>query len=139
MTWSYFFKKSKMILGMLGFTKSLKNLICQICPLKKQSRLSFSHKTKAPFELILKTYNSCNQLLTVVDNFSRFTWVYMLKHRKDCIKALLNFITHIDIHYNAKILRVRLANASYLCQSYLKELFLNNCIFHQTNCSHTSQ
>lgn len=87
-------------------TSSQHNLIRQICPLAKQTTSSFSHSsnnTTVPFELIhidvwgpykVKSHTGCNQFLTIIDDFSRFTWVHMLKDITECVKVMLDFISH---------------------------------------------
>ncbi|KAL0350510.1 UNVERIFIED_CONTAM: Retrovirus-related Pol polyprotein from transposon RE2 [Sesamum radiatum] len=67
--------------------------ICMICPLAKQSRLPFSTcaiQSKRVFELIhvdlwgpyrTQTYNGCNYFLTIVDDFSRATWTFLLRYK----------------------------------------------------------
>lgn len=59
--------------------------VCDICPLAKQTRLSFplsSIKTTAPFDLIhydiwgshkTHTHSGARYFLTIVDDFTRFT------------------------------------------------------------------
>ncbi|KAL0410029.1 UNVERIFIED_CONTAM: Retrovirus-related Pol polyprotein from transposon RE2 [Sesamum latifolium] len=67
--------------------------ICMICPFAKQSRLPFSPcaiQSKHAFELIhvdlwgpyrTQTYNGCNYFLTVVDDFSRASWTFLLRYK----------------------------------------------------------
>jgi len=63
---------------------------CSICPLAKQTRKPFSTSsinTKSCFELIhvdilggyhVSTLQRAKYFLTIVDDFSRCTWVYLL-------------------------------------------------------------
>jgi hypothetical protein len=78
-----------------------KNNVCTICPLAKQRKLSFdvsqSH-TNFLFDLIhcdiwgpfsVKSTTGCSYFLTIVDDHSRFTWVYLMNHKsqtRDLIK-----------------------------------------------------
>lgn len=73
--------------------------ICQICPASRQSRMGFPHssiRTITIFELLhldiwgpyqTKTPSGCNYFLNVVDDFSRFTWVHLLKHKLDIVQV----------------------------------------------------
>jgi hypothetical protein len=78
-----------------------KNKVCTICPLAKQHKLSFdvsqSH-ADFPFYLIhcdiwgpfsVKSTTGGSYFLTIVDDHSRFTWVYLMNHKsqtRDLIK-----------------------------------------------------
>lgn len=144
------FGKIKHIPALTGLQHS-SNLICQVCPMAKQTKSAFTHsciKTFAPFELIhidvwgpykVKSHTGCNQFITIVDDFSRFTWVHMLKHRTDCVKVMVDFLAHIETQYSSKVIQIRSDNAPELCQGPMKDLFLKKGIFHQTSCSYTPQ
>ena len=66
------------------------NKICDICPLAKQTRLSFglsSISAVEPFELIhcdiwkafqVPSHSGVHYFLTIVDDFSRHTWIYLM-------------------------------------------------------------
>lgn len=72
------------------------DLICIICPIARQHRLPFSHsdiKTHATFELLHvdlwgpytnATRSGCKMFLIVVDDFTRTTWLYLLKNKDQC-------------------------------------------------------
>lgn len=73
---------------MVGFNK---NYVCDICHKAKQSRMPFfvrSIKSKTPFELIhrnvwdpFSTASSSDAyyFLTIVDDYTRCTWLYLMK------------------------------------------------------------
>lgn len=74
----------------------LQDTICEVCPKANQTRVSFprsSIKTTKSFELHLdvwgphsaNTPSGCNQFFTIVDDFSRFTWIHFLKHKSDSV------------------------------------------------------
>lgn len=75
-------------------TSSIKeSLVCTIFPLARQGRLPFKHsqiKSTKPFELlhldlwgpyVKATHNGCNMFFTIVDDFTRTTWLYLLKYK----------------------------------------------------------
>ncbi|KAL2926280.1 Retrovirus-related Pol polyprotein from transposon RE2 [Bienertia sinuspersici] len=80
------------------------NFICQVCPVAKQTRCSFprsSIKSHVPFELLhldiwgpnaIKTYNGYTIFLTIVDDFTRFTWVHLLKFKSDAVSIMQDFL-----------------------------------------------
>lgn len=68
---------------------------CHICPFAKFHRLSFpssNHISLNLFELLRcdiwgpyakNTYNGKRFFLTLVDNCSHFTWIFLLKHKSE--------------------------------------------------------
>ena len=76
---------------------------CDICPMAKHSRPSFptrSTLTTSPFELIhcdiwgsfFVPSNSCARyFLTIVDDFTRCTWVYLMQHKSETKSHLISF------------------------------------------------
>ncbi|KAL8107853.1 hypothetical protein AgCh_024310 [Apium graveolens] len=73
--------------------------ICQICPRAKQTRNSFQHsvtKTTQAFELVhidtwgpykVSTYNGFRFFLTVVDDYTRMTWVFLMKQKSEAVRT----------------------------------------------------
>lgn len=71
------------------------NKSCDVCPLAKKKRLPFglsSISTREPFELIdcdiwgtfrVPSISGASYVLTIVDDFSRHTWVYILHIKSD--------------------------------------------------------
>ena len=68
---------------------------CDVCPLAKQTRLSFHVSTISsakPFELIhcdiwgphkFFSYSGARYFLTIVDDFSRYTWIFLMRHKSE--------------------------------------------------------
>ena len=69
------------------------NNACHVCPLAKQSRFPFSPNTISsinPFEIIHcdiwgryrhPSLTSAHYFLTIVDDFTRFTWIFLMRHK----------------------------------------------------------
>lgn len=82
---------------------SSKQSPCTVCPLAKQRRLSFdchNHMSVHPFDLVHAdiwgpfhelSYNGFRFFLTLVDDYSCFTWVYILKHKSDVSHIIPQF------------------------------------------------
>ncbi|KAL4323895.1 hypothetical protein GQ457_11G003570 [Hibiscus cannabinus] len=125
-----------------------KNDLCTICPLAKQKHLSFpvsSTVTKAPFELVhydiwgpyrTQTYDNFRYFLTIVDDYSRSTWTYLLKQKSDVISIIPSFIAMIKRQYGFDLKVFRSDNAPELRFS---ELFSTLGILHQFSCVETPQ
>ena len=87
----------------------------------------------------VKTHPGCNQFITIVDDFTRFTWIHLLKYRTDVVTVMTNFFFYIHTQFNAKILCVRSDNAKELIEDDMKLLLLKFGIYHQTSCADTPQ
>lgn len=77
---------------------------CLTCPVAKFTKLAFkasTHRAKEAFELIhietcgpyrVQTREGYKYFLTIVDDFSRVTWVHLLKAKNDAHDALVKFV-----------------------------------------------
>ena len=113
------------ILKPLNFTCNSQSLShCDICHLSKQTRTPFLSSTTvslSKFDLIHcdvwgpykhKTYNNCFYFLTIVDDFSRCTWIYLFHSKHQVSSILINFITHVRTQFNCTIKAFGLDNGT---------------------------
>lgn len=124
---------------------------CTICPAARQTRRPFpisSIKTTKSFQLIHvdiwglyrhDTYDGCNSFLTIVDDFTRSTWLYLLRSKKQYIDFLRQFYTYVETQFNSKIQIIRTDNAKELCDGDAKFFYSQHDILHQTSCRDTPQ
>lgn len=94
----------------------------------RQTRLSFTHsviKTCYPMELLHvdvwgpyrhKTRNDCTMCLTIVDDFTRRTWLYLLKCKSDYATIIQNFVAFVEKQFNVTVKGIRSDNAKELCE-----------------------
>ena len=87
------------------YDSSSRNKVCEICTRAKQTRCSFptsSNKTMALFEMVhcdlwgpYRTPSRCGAryFLTIIDDFSRSVWLYLLPTKTDVTKTIKNFIS----------------------------------------------
>ena len=120
-----------------------KNHHCSICPLSKQQRLPFISKnifSPHCFDIIhsdvwgpfrYPTYDGFRYFLTLVDYKIRFTWVYLLKNKSDCIVLIPKFFQYIENHFHVNIKFFRSDNAKELS---LHDFFTNKGVLHQFSC-----
>ncbi|XP_060211652.1 uncharacterized protein LOC132639200 [Lycium barbarum] len=104
-----------------SFISSTQCVACrlQICPLARQTKLPFpqsSIKTKNIFELIhidtwgpykTATYNGFKYFLTIVDDFSRAIWTYLLSAKSNAFSMLKYFMAMVEKQFGAKIKYIR--------------------------------
>lgn len=123
--------------------------VCQICHAARQTRKSFHSsciKTKSVFELLhldiwgpyqTKTSTGCNQFLTVVDDYSRFTWFHLSKTKSEVVSILLKFSVSVETQFNTKIQSIRSDNAKEFCEGALQIFCQQKGILHQGSCAYT--
>lgn len=74
--------------------------------------------------------------LTIVDDYSRYTWVYLLKCKSDTRTCIAHFFNLVSTQFSAKIKVLRTDNGKeFSMPSYYSSLG----IIHQTSCVETPQ
>lgn len=96
---------------------------CVICPMARQSKLPFpssSISTKSVFELIhvdtwgpykSPTYDGFRYFLTIVNDFSRRTWTYLLSTKLNAFPILKFFLAMVERQFHTKVQIIRSDNA----------------------------
>ncbi|XP_059284755.1 uncharacterized protein LOC132038046 [Lycium ferocissimum] len=89
-----------------------KNMFCDACCKAKQTRLSFPTsmiKTEHAFDLIYcdiwgpyktQSLSGSHYFLTIVDDFSRATWVFLMKNKSETKVYLLQFFNWVNTQFN---------------------------------------
>lgn len=142
----------KVVSSLPGMGSSNKNcdvLDCHICFMGKQPRNSFSlsmNKASDLFDLVHcdiwgpeKVLSSCNAsyFLTIVDDYSRATWVYLMTGKYEVGHLIKKFYALVKTQFNKKIKVLRSDNGQeFIC---LKSFFDKTGILHQTSCVDTAQ
>ncbi|XP_074373858.1 uncharacterized protein LOC141714225 [Apium graveolens] len=96
--------------------------VCLTCPLARFTKLPFpsseSH-SKVAFDLVHldiwgpykeNTKGTCRYFLTLVDDHTRYTWVYILSNKSDSLKTLKAFYNYVKTHFAASIKSIRSDN-----------------------------
>nr|KYP63606.1 Retrovirus-related Pol polyprotein from transposon TNT 1-94 [Cajanus cajan] len=124
--------------------KDLLNKNCDICFRAKQSRDMFplsEHKANNIFDLIhcdlwgpYKSPSSCGAFyfMTIVDDYSRSVWIYLLADKREVFQMLLNFFSLIKTQFDKHIKIFRSDNGTeFTC---MKNYFFEHGIIFQTSC-----
>ena len=83
------------------------------------------------------SYNAwLRYFLTIVDDFSRYTWVYLLKAKSETQLLLSQFYTLIETQFKKKIKCIRTNNGT---EFLMKEFFKSKGIIHHLSCVETPQ
>ena len=119
------------------------NNACDVCALAKQRRLPFSTSSISsvrPFELIhcdiwgpyrIAPLSGAKYFLTIVDDYSRFTWAFFMHHKSETQHLLANFFAFMQTQFNASIANIRVDNGSAFFS--MQNFFTNNGTTYQTS------
>lgn len=126
-------------------------LICVTCPTAKLTKLPFEKsesRAATKFELVhIDTwgpYKVCTRekyryFLTLVDDFSRVTWVYLLQTKSEYLTTMISFYNYVKCHFNVGIKCVRSDNALDFADKSCREFYTKYGIQHQTSCAYRPQ
>jgi transposase InsO family protein len=121
---------------------------CDACHKAKQKRLPFPVSisiTHALFDLIhvdiwgpvtIPSFQGYRYFLTIVDDFTRFTWIYLMRLKSDVKRLLTSFITTIENQYSVTLKRIRSDNGK---EFMLTDYYKDKGIIHETTCIETPQ
>jgi histone deacetylase 1/2 len=125
-----------------------KAVVCDACQQGKSHQLPFSLSTRvttAPLEIIYSDVWGPAQVSTsghqfyvsFIDAYSRFTWLYLLKHKSDVFKVFLQFQQHVERLLGRKIIHVQSDWGGEYHR--LNQFFTDIGISHRVPCPHTHQ
>ncbi|KAM1068509.1 hypothetical protein ACFX2A_000471 [Malus domestica] len=121
---------------------------CLVCPLAKQTRTPFplsSISTVKPFELLhmdiwggyhIPSFSGARYFLTIVDDYTRCTWVYLMRHKSDTCTFFMHFIALVETQYMSTVKIIRSDNGP---KFNLDSFYSSKGIVHQTSCVVTPQ
>lgn len=128
--------------------KTTSNDHCSVCPLAKHKRLPFPSSTTTTtriFDIIhvdvwgpfaTPTLKGQKYFLTIVDDFSRNTWVILMKSKSEVPNLLKYFFKMVDTQFSLQVKCIRTDNG----QEFSMDSFLNSVgILHQRSCVETPQ
>ncbi|KAJ0809569.1 putative RNA-directed DNA polymerase [Helianthus annuus] len=134
-----------------GASFNLRNNVCDSCSKAKHTRSLFSLseiKTKECFELLhcdvwgkyrVPSFSGANYFLTIVDDYSRNTWVFLIKYKSDASTCLMNFCKKVETQFSKLVRRIRCDNGGEFTSNLMLNFYTNQGILLETTCPHTSQ
>ena len=54
--------------------------------------------------------------LTIVDDYTRTTWLFLLKYKNQCVRFLTHFVSFVQNQFNSSVKTIRTDNAKELCE-----------------------
>jgi len=128
----------------------LSNLSCDSCHLGKQSRSSFpssvSQRASSPFPLVnsdiwgpsrVKSNLGFQYLATFIDDFSRCTWLFLMKNRSELFSIFQTCFNEIKNQFEVSI-QILCSDNTRGCLSHsFKTSMKSHGILHQTSYAYT--
>ncbi|KAK9062516.1 hypothetical protein SSX86_019703 [Deinandra increscens subsp. villosa] len=146
---------SDMKLSQFSFLDKLsmnsKTKVCDSCCKAKHTRLPFplsSIKTTNCFDLVhcdiwgkyrTPSLSGANYFLTIVDDFSRAVWVFLLKHKHEASICLINFHKMVKTQFGKPIKKIRCDNGGEFVSNRMANFYAEEGIILETTCPHTPQ
>jgi transposase InsO family protein len=121
---------------------------CDICHFAKQKKLPFPHSyfhASSKFELLhldiwgplaIQSIHGHKYFLTIVDDYSRYVWIVLLKSKSEVSLHVQNFITLIETQHHITPKTLRTDNGP---EFYLPAFYASKGIIHQKSCVETPQ
>ena len=122
--------------------------VCTVCPLAKQKRLPFPNENNicsSIFDLVhcdiwgpfsVPSINGFKYFLTIVDDCSRGTWVYLLKFKSDARTVIQSFFSFVETQFHLKIKTLRSDNGP---KFHMPQFYSSKGTLHQLSCVDTPQ
>lgn len=122
------------------------HIICDVCHFAKQKKLSFRITvtcTTAPFDLLhvdiwgpvrIISRAKLRFFLTIVDDFTRFTWVFMMSHKSETRQHIVKFCKMVQTQFNCVIRSIHSDNGQ---EFIFTDFYQSAGIIHQRSCTYT--
>ncbi|CAJ2636545.1 unnamed protein product [Trifolium pratense] len=121
---------------------------CDVCHYAKQKKLTFPRSisiSSSIFELLhfdiwgplsITSVHNHKYFLTIVDDYSRYTWIILLKSKADVSSHVQNFILSIQTQHKITPKTIRSDNGP---EFLLDSFYASHGILHQKSCVETPQ
>nr|GEX92498.1 retrovirus-related Pol polyprotein from transposon TNT 1-94 [Tanacetum cinerariifolium] len=143
--------KNDLVSGLPKF-KYAKEHLCPSCEKGKSKRASHPPKpvlnSKQRLHLLhmhlcgpmrVASINRKRYVLVIVDDYSRYTWVYFLRTKDETPEVIKNFLKKIYVRLQAPVIIVRTDNETKFKNQVLKGYFDSVGITHETSAAKTPQ
>ena len=137
---------------MVSCFSSLSSLECESCQLGKHTRVSFPKRleprSKSLFELVHT--NVCGPsrtastlgfryFVTFIDDFSRCTWLFLMKNRTKLFSMFQKFFAEIRNQFHTSISILSSDNALEYLSAHFSDFLSSHRILHLSSCAYTPQ
>ena len=137
--------------GFLGKAPVTTLDFCQMCVLGKQHRMSFlkgTHNVKACLEYThadlwgpakVNTFGENRYFLSIIDDFSRKVWVYLLKSKDQTLESFKTWKTLVENQVDRKVKCLRTDNGLEFCNTAFDNFCKENGIQRHRTVPYTPQ
>ncbi|CAM8966406.1 unnamed protein product [Rhodiola kirilowii] len=147
---------TKMLSKLSAYIPSLKctsdiDFHCDICPKARQTRLPFNDSntlSSALFNMVhcdiwgpfgTPTMTGARYFLTIVEDFSRCTWVYLMQNKAEAAGHIIDYFHMVKTQFACSIIIVRSDNGSEFLSHRITNFFRSQGCLHQTSCAYSPQ
>ncbi|GJS13540.1 putative ribonuclease H-like domain-containing protein [Tanacetum coccineum] len=143
---------SKKLVDGLPKFKYNKDHLCSACEHGKSKKALLPPKlvpsTESKLELLhidlcgpmrVASINGKKYILVIVDNYSRYTWVYFLRTKDEAPDMIINFVNQVQRNLKAQILTIRTDNGTEFKNEILRAFYAKLGIVHKTSIARTPQ
>ena len=88
---------------------------------------------------IVETLNKKRYILVIVDDFSRFIWIYFLRLKSKTSQVINEFIKHIELSLKKNVRKIKSDNGAEFKNKVLDTFFANKGISHNFSSPYTTQ
>nr|GEY96494.1 retrovirus-related Pol polyprotein from transposon TNT 1-94 [Tanacetum cinerariifolium] len=132
--------------------KYRKDHLCSACEICKSKKASHSPKLvssdNSKLELLhmdlcgsmrVASINGNKYILVIMDDYSRYTWVYFLHSKDETLEIIKKFIAQAQLNYKAKVCKIRTDSGNEFKNATLKAHYEKLGIMQQFSTAHTPQ
>ncbi|GJV81728.1 retrovirus-related pol polyprotein from transposon TNT 1-94, partial [Tanacetum coccineum] len=129
-----------------------KNHLCSACEQGKSEKASLPPKlvpsTESKLELLhmnlcgpmrVASINGKKYILVIVDDYSRFTWVYFLRTKDEAPNMIIDYVNQVQRNLKASILTIQTDNGTEFKNEKLRAFYAKLGIVHKTSIARTPQ
>ncbi|KAK1609227.1 hypothetical protein QYE76_032900 [Lolium multiflorum] len=144
--------KGNHIVGLMENVSFAKDRVCRACVEGKMHDSPHPSKTIISSKRILEllhvdlfgpvthaSLGAKKHCLVIVDDYSRYTWVYFLKTKDETQQIFIDFATEVQRQHNLLIMAIRSDNGSEFKNYTLNDFLSDEGIRHQYSASYTPQ
>ena len=123
---------------------------CETCHMSKATKLPLRSSLSRVFHLFelvhsdvwgptSESFDGYKYFITFVDDYSRATWLYLLKSKSEVMEVFKDFHSLVKNHFSSQIKTLRSDNGTEYMSQVMTQYLSNNGIMHQTSCVGTPQ
>jgi hypothetical protein len=130
------------------YVKGHSKFPCDACQLGKQSKFPFpndNNRSSSMFSIVhvdiwgplnVECIHNHRYFLNIVDDFSRHTWIHLMKHKSETKHLIEKFLRYVQNQFDTSVKCIRSNNG---VEFQLHSLYHSNGIVHQTSCVETPE